>query len=204
MGEQDQRILTIGYSTRSLSSFVTLLRRHGVTAVADVRSHPYSRAPDFNRESLSAALRAEGIEYVFLGRELGARRSEEEAYANGRALYERVADLPAFRAGLDRLRKGAEEYTVALMCAEKDPVDCHRAVLICRHLRAWGFHIEHIIADGDLEAHEDTEKRLVQLTDNSANLFDHATPGAARVERAYEARGRKIAYRQAQEERSHG
>lgn len=194
MNNKDRRIFTIGYAAHSLDGLIALLQQYGVTGVADVRSHPYSRVPEFGREALSAALRANGIEYVFLGRELGARRDEKEAYVRGQAVYERVAELPAFRTGLDRLREGAEKYTISLMCAEKDPIDCHRGVLICRHLRGCGFRIHHILADGGLEEHEATEKRLVELTNNSANLFDHTMPSAERVERAYEARGKKIAY----------
>jgi hypothetical protein len=82
------------------------------------------------------------------------------------------------------------------MCAETDPIECHRTVLICRHLWKLGFSIQHILADGSLEEHERTEKRLVEQTGLMATLFDHSLPFAERVERAYEARGKEIAYRQ--------
>ena len=200
MDTTGRNIFTVGYATHSLAEFIGLLQRHGVTAVADVRSQPYSRVPEFNRESLKVALRSSGIEYVFLGRELGARREEREAYeTGGRASYERIAGLPAFREGIERLEQGATRDTIALMCAEKNPVDCHRTVLVCRHLRRLGFNIQHILADGTVEQHDTTEQRLVEITNNTACLFDHAMPPAERIERAYDARGKEIAYRRSPE-----
>lgn len=199
MPGQSATIYTIGHSAHELDYFIGLLKGHSVTAVADVRSQPYSRTAHFNREALKAALKAEGIDYVFLGRELGARREEKECYVDGQAVYERVAELPLFRQGLDRLARGAREYTIALMCAEKEPLDCHRTVLICRHLRAMGFRVCHILADGRLEEHPETERRLVQATDNSPDLFDYTMPTPERIERAYETRGKEIAYRQQRE-----
>lgn len=196
MNDQGLHVFTIGYATHTLEEFVSILKRHGVTAVADVRSQPYSRVLEFGREALTAALKARGIEYVFLGRELGARRDEKNCYVNGQAVYERVAELPVFQEGLTRLARDAAKYNIAVMCAEKDPIDCHRTVLICRHLRKLGFSIQHILADGSLEEHERTEKRLVEQMGLMATLFDHSLPFAERVERAYEGRGTEIAYRQ--------
>jgi len=188
-------IYTIGHSTHELEPFIGLLKRHEVTAVADVRSQPLSRLPHFNREQLSAALKAQGIEYVFLGRELGARREERDCYEGGQALYERIASLPAFREGLARLERGADEHIIAIMCAEKEPLDCHRTILVCRHLRGNSLRIRHILADGTLEAHEHTEERLVKLTGVEASLFEPNVTRQELIERAYDARGHEIAYR---------
>ena len=191
----DRNIFTIGHSTHEIEAFLALLTRHGVTAVGDVRSQPFSRIPHFNRDALAAALRRHGIKYVPLGRELGARRDEPECYVNGQAVYERVAMLPLFREGIDRLIKGADQYNIALMCAEKEPLDCHRTVLVCRHLRPHGFHIRHILADGGLEEHADAEKRLMRLMGITADLFRPDVTEADLIEQAYEARGKQIAYR---------
>lgn len=192
---QGQAIFTVGHSVHELETFLSLLIRHGVTAVADVRSQPFSRIPHFNRDVLAAALRQRGIKYVPLGRELGARRDEMECYVAGQAVYERVALLPLFREGIERLVKGSEQFTIALMCAEKEPLDCHRTVLVCRHLRRHGLHIQHILADGGLEEHADTEKRMVRLMGITPVLFQPDVNEADLIEQAYEARGRQIAYR---------
>jgi uncharacterized protein (DUF488 family) len=200
MASEKPVILTIGCSTHSLEDFMALLGRHAVTAVADVRSQPYGRLEHFNRENLAADLKAAGIEYVFLGRELGARREEQECYEDGVALYERIAGLPAFHDGLLRLCRGAEKYRLAIMCAEKEPLDCHRTILVCRHLRAFGAQITHILADGSLEEHAVTEKRLVRQMGVTRTLFEPDLTDDELVERAYDERAQEIAYHADREE----
>src|ERR1700681_414277 len=97
-------ILTIGHSTLQFDKFVALLHRHGVTAVADVRSAPYSRfSPAFNREALQASLRENGIGYVFLGEQLGGRPKDPTCYENNRVRYGKMSQTALFHAGLDRL-----------------------------------------------------------------------------------------------------
>ena len=135
MTEQDRVIYTVGHSNHPFEVFVGLLKKHGVTAVGDVRSSPYSRTRHFGKEELSAALKREGIVYVFLGKDLGARREEPEAYEENHVDFQRVAELPAFREGLDRLLRGMAAYRIALLCAEKEPLDCHRTILICKELK---------------------------------------------------------------------
>lgn len=191
----ERLIYTVGHSTHPLEEFLGLLKRHGITAIADVRSHPYSRIEHFGKDALAAALKAECIEYVFLGRELGARRDERECYEGDQAVYERIASLPAFRDGLVRLERGAEKHVIAIMCAEKEPLDCHRTILVCRHLRGGGLRIRHILADGTVEEHKQTEQRLVKLMGVETSLFEQNGTGQELIERAYEARGREIAFR---------
>ena len=159
-----QPVFTIGHSNLEIGKFVALLKQNGVQAVADVRSSPYSQYnPQFNREVLQKALQEHGITYVFLGQELGARRSERECYLGGRADYELISQTPAFKRGIERLTQGAAKMRVALMCAEKDPVDCHRCILVSPHLRRQGLQVLHILTDGTVEDHVQTEKRLLQL-----------------------------------------
>ena len=197
-------LYTIGHSNHSIEHFIDLLQRHRVEVVADVRSVPVSsRHPQFNRDALKASLAGAGIRYLFLGKELGARRTEREAYEGNVASYDRIASLPAFREGLDRVIKGAESYCVALMCAEKDPLDCHRTLLVCRYLReALPGPIQHILADGSLESHEQAERRLVADTGMSADQVEmFSDQSEPTLQRAYRKRSLKIAY---QEETSGG
>jgi uncharacterized protein (DUF488 family) len=186
-------LYTIGHSNHDLAKFLELLRRHEIAAIADVRSHPYSRYnPQFNRESLEPALARGRLEYVFLGEELGARRSEPECYAGDAVRYDLVAESALFRAGLDRLRRGMANYRVALMCAEKDPLTCHRTILICRHLRADVAEIRHILEDGSSETNEAAERRLLALLKlPPRDLFRGE---AEMIEQAYDLQGEKIAY----------
>lgn len=186
-------IFTVGYSTHEWPEFLALLRAAGVTVVADVRSHPAARLPQYRQEILAPALRAEGIAYVFLGKELGARREEPECYLDGRADYERIAHLPAFREGIARLERGAAEHAIALLCAEKEPLDCHRGVLISRLLSREGWRVRHLLADGSIEEHAETERRLIEWMGVDP-LLDAGSDRAALLERAYFERGLEVAY----------
>lgn len=158
------KLFTVGHSNHSIEVFVALLHKHEVTALVDVRSHPYSRyLPHFNQTPLKTAILNVGIQYVFLGRELGARPNDPMCYVDGKALYEKIAATELFSQGIQRLLKGAKAYTIALMCAEKDPITCHRAILVCQHLRYLKLDINHILSNGDLETHYYLEERLLKL-----------------------------------------
>jgi uncharacterized protein (DUF488 family) len=157
-------VFTIGHSNHPINAFVILLQQHGVTALADVRSAPYSRfAPQFNREALERSLKAHSIKYVFLGRELGARPDDRSCYENGRVQYERLARTDLFRSGLERVIRGASHYRIALMCAEKEPLECHRTLLVARALDELGVAVGHVLADGRLELHDDAMLRLLDM-----------------------------------------
>jgi uncharacterized protein (DUF488 family) len=158
-------VLTIGHSTHPIETFISLLRTHEVNAVADVRSSPFSRFnPQFNREILEAALKTHGIRYVFLGQELGARSSEPSCYQDGRVQYARLAQTRQFHRGLERVIQGSANYKIALMCAEKEPLECHRTLLVARALAERSIPILHIHADGHLETHEHAMDRLLDIT----------------------------------------
>jgi len=153
-------IYTIGHSVHSLEGFLTLLKGHEIDYLCDVRSHPYSRNPQFNRENLARDLKAAGIGYLFLGAELGARTTDPSCYDRGKVRYEKLARTAPFRQGIARLIGEAAQHRVALMCAEKDPLECHRTILIAPHIIASGFDVQHIHADGSLESHTDSLTRL--------------------------------------------
>jgi uncharacterized protein (DUF488 family) len=190
-------LFTIGHSTQSWEQFLDHLARHHIDAVGDVRSSPYSaRLPQFNREILERALKLASIHYVFLGDELGARRSERECYVDSSARYDRIARTPAFHSGLERVRKGVTGFRLALMCAEKDPLECHRTILVCRELRN-EFDIRHILDDGNLENQVQAEARL--LAEERVPSEDFFISREELIARAYDRRGEKIAYRESGE-----
>ncbi len=162
MKENDSTVFTIGHSNHSLEAFTGLLVRHRVTALADVRSAPHSRFnPHFNREPLAAALKARGIEYVYLGRELGGRSNDPDSYQAGRIRYDRLVRTDRFKDGLDRIVRGAAKHRIALVCAEKEPLDCHRTLLVGRALDGRGVNVMHILPDGRLESHAASMERLL-------------------------------------------
>jgi uncharacterized protein (DUF488 family) len=186
-------ILTIGHSNHSFDAFVALLRGHGVTLCADVRSSPLSRRhPHFGREPLREALARLEIGYVFLGRELGGRPSDPACYEQGQVRYRRVARTAPFQSGLERLVEAAASQRVAVMCAERDPLACHRTLLVGRELAARGIAVSHIHADGRLEPHDDAMTRLLaELHLDEAELF---RTREERIEEACAAQERKMAY----------
>lgn len=189
-----RELFTIGHSNHSWERFLELLRLHRIDALGDVRSSPYSaRLPQFNRELIERGLHGTGIRYVFLGEELGARRSERECYVDGVARYDLIALAPAFLAGLERVKKGIQRFRLALMCAEKDPLECHRTILVCRHLRQTA-QISHILADATLESHADAEARL--MSEEHIPTDDFFTPRDQLLARAYDHRGTRIAFQE--------
>ena len=162
MSAKETLVLTVGHSNHPLETFVLLLQQHDVTTLADVRSMPYSRFnPQFNRKSLGAALQAQGIAYRFMGHALGGRPEDRSCYEDGRVRYDRLARTSLYREGIDQVVETAGVERLALMCAEKEPLDCHRTLLVGRSLAARGVAVTHILADGTLEPHDDTMDRLL-------------------------------------------
>src|ERR1700736_6296885 len=187
-------IYTIGHSNHPIERFLGLLEPHGITAVADVRSTPYSRFnPQFRREKLQAALAGVGIQYVFLGQELGARSQDPACYdAEGRVSYAKLARTELFRNGLQRLITGMADHRISLMCAEREPLECHRTILVARELVREGVAVTHILGDGSLETQEHAMQRLaasLKLTDT-----DLSSNPADLVEQAYDLQAARIAY----------
>jgi uncharacterized protein (DUF488 family) len=146
-------LLTVGHSNHSFEHLLELLYLHDVQGVADVRSWPASRyAPWFDREPISEALQSAGVQYVFMGRELGGRPEDEQLYdAAGHVRYDGVAASDAFAAGLEKLKRGTAGLRIAAMCAEENPEHCHRRLLLARVLFEAGTAVLHIRGDGRIE-----------------------------------------------------
>jgi uncharacterized protein (DUF488 family) len=188
-------LFTIGYSGRSIDDFIDLLKQHKITALCDVRTTPYSaRNQQFNQEPLKKALKSHNIEYVFLGAELGARPRDLSCYVKGKAVYQKIANSTLFRNGLERIKLGMQKnYALALMCAEKDPIKCHRSILVCRNIRDWQIEIRHIIDHETTETQIDLEKRLIAQLKLYPDMFKDTDPNDL-IKRAYENQGERIAY----------
>jgi uncharacterized protein (DUF488 family) len=184
-------LFTIGHSNLAADRFVDLLKSAGVTAIADVRSVPFSRwCPWFSRPALAERLARDGIAYLPLGDMLGGRPRDPHLYRDGVADYEAMAMTREFRAGLAQVREAMARQRVCLMCAEREPLECHRCLLVTRALAEQGVTPGHILSDGTIEPHAATEQRLLALTGGGEDLFrDHAT----RLAEAYRRRARAIA-----------
>lgn len=174
MNNEKSQIFTVGHSSHSIEEFVALLQQHSITALVDVRSAPFSRfSPQFNKENLEQEIKTHGIKYVFLGRELGARPKDQSCYENGQVQYERLKDTALFKEGIERVIQGSKQYTIALMCSEKNPLQCHRFLLVARALVKLDIPVAHILATGALELHEITMARLPDPAGSAQDdLFD--------------------------------
>lgn len=182
-------IFMIDHSNHSIAQFVRLLSQHAIDVVCDVRSVPYCKAhPQFHREELGFSLRKYGIQYVFLGAALGARTKDPNCIVDGRVSYEEVVKSESFARGMAQVQAIAASRRMALMCAERDHLDCHRTILVSRCLAASGYSIQHILDTGALESHRDALARLVERLNIAPNLFNSGEELAVDVYRRQEER----------------
>lgn len=186
-------LFTIGHSNLPADHFLARLREHGITAVADVRSVPFSRRyPWFSGRILAERLQSQGIAYVAMGDSLGGRPADPALYCDGVADYQAMAETDEFRAGLGRVMADMRKRRLCLMCAEREPLDCHRCLLIGRALARQGCSVGHILGNGTIEPHAATEERLLATAGGSPDLFGNRD---LRLADAYRRRTRKVAAR---------
>jgi uncharacterized protein (DUF488 family) len=187
-------LFSIGHSNIPADRFIAMQRDAGVNVIADVRSTPFSRfCPWFSAKNLAPLLAKAGIGYSSYGAELGGRPNDPALYRDGIADFEAMARQADFQAGLDRLVAEAARSRLCMMCSEREPLECHRCLLIARALAARGLNVGHILQDGSIEPHAATEQRLLALEGNEENLF--VTGHGERLAAAYRRRTRAVAYR---------
>ena len=186
-------VLTIGHSNHPIGRFTSLLQGAGATTIVDVRSTPASRRyPWFSARGLREYLKQVHIAYLSMGDALGGRPRDTSLFRDGVADYEAMAATDAFRAGIDEVVAMAPRVRACLMCAEREPLDCHRCLLVAPALAARGLRIGHVTPDGNIVPHEAIEDRLLaQFGDD--DLF--AGGRDARLAEAYRRRARAVAYR---------
>jgi uncharacterized protein (DUF488 family) len=192
-GPLDKHLLTIGHSNLPLDGFMAALKAHNVTAIVDVRSVPFSRRfPWFSSRTLSERLQSKGVAYVMMGETLGGRPANPALYRDDIADYEAMAATTDFHASIDRVIAYATRHRLCLMCSEREPLDCHRCLLVGRALAARGCAVGHILGDGSVEPHAATEERLMAGVRSGDDLFSDRP---ARLADAYRKRARRIAAR---------
>lgn len=190
-------LFSIGHSNISAERFVAMLQAAGVNAIADVRSVPVSRfCPWFSAKAFAPFLAQQGIAYLPFGDTLGGRPAKPELYHDGIADYEAMARQPEFQEGLQRLRGAMVGCRLCLVCAERDPLDCHRCLLVARELAAGGMTVGHILHDGSIASHAVIEQRLLSLDGQDKDTPDLFLTGQQeRLAAAYRRRARTVAYR---------
>jgi uncharacterized protein (DUF488 family) len=187
-------LFSIGHFNLAAERFTAMLRAAGADTVADVRSVPASRfCPWFSAKNLAPLLADNGMAYLGFGDALGGRPRDPSLYCDGIVDYEAMARTPGFKAGLDRLIAEVGRHRLCLMCSERDPLDCHRCLLVARALAARGLTIGHILHDGTIEPHAATDQRLLRLENAEGDLF--AAEQNERIAAAYRRRARAVAFR---------
>ena len=152
-------VLTIGHSTRSIESFIEMLRAHGVKRLVDVRTMPRSRTnPQFNRESLTESLEEAGIGYTHVAELGGLRHARKDSLNTGwrNASFRGYADYmqtPEFEAAITGLIEAAKREQVTIMCAEAVPWRCHRS-LVADALNVRGVPVIEILSESNYRTHK--------------------------------------------------
>lgn len=202
-------VYTIGHSRHETDHFLELLRLHGVDVVLDVRSSPYStRYPQFNREIITLSLRDVKLGYMYMGEYFGARQPDGDYYtSDGWLQYRSFVKSHIFKEGINRLDElFVSGRTPALMCAEKDPFNCHRAIMIGHALAKQGYDVRHILEDGTLQSQQELDERLLDKyfpKRGEASIFDilDGLPDPeTMLDEAYDLRNEAIAWRREQSE----
>jgi len=170
--EMVNELFTIGYAAYTKESLLDILKTHRITALADVRARPYSSfKPEFSQDLLKSYLQKNDIAYVPIGDQLGIPISNREGCSPTKTLFQVIAESANFKKGLERIENGLQRHHIVLMCAEKDPLDCHRFLLISRHLPA-RIRIKHILGNGKIEDNNQTIERLLRMSElDQPDLF---------------------------------
>jgi uncharacterized protein (DUF488 family) len=187
------KIYTIGHSNHEIETFINLLKTAKIDMIVDVRSAPFSKMyPHFNRDTLESVLKDNKIGYLFLGDLIGGRSRNRSDYENGQVVYSRLASKDDYQATIKRVLDGSAKFQIALMCSEKEPLDCHRTLLVSQSLSDLGVEVAHIHADGKIESQSDVLNRLLRNYNLDApDLFGVETD---RLQEALLKQEKKIAY----------
>lgn len=188
-------IYTIGHSNHEVGKFVQILHNRSIQLLADVRSIPYSkRYPQFNKGTLKNALINAGIKYLFFGKELGARPKDRKYYIDGKVSFKELRSSSLFKEGISRLLNEAIKYNTVIMCSEKEPINCHRAILISRALTEEGVPVKHILSETETLDHLEMEEDLLKKFKIQETLFDTKSSKKSNLNEAYKRQEEMISH----------
>lgn len=193
-------VYTIGYSGFSINAFIDTLKCHGIRLVVDVRSSPYSSFyPDYNMDTLKATLLKNGIYYRNYADEFGARQSNKALYVEGYLDFDLHCQSEAFKKGVSKLIDSlAQGYTFALMCAEKEPIRCHRTIMVSRRFFEKGYAVVHLLPNDKHTTQQDIEQNLLDKffpDRDQATFFNEPQSDQQLIPQAYRLQNAEIGYR---------
>jgi len=196
-------IYTVGHSTHSHEHFLELIKSKDINCVVDVRSVPFSRyANNYNKDVIKAFLNRNHLIYLYMGEELGARQSSPSLYTpEGYLDFEKTSKSKIFLSGIKRIMDGLEKkYSITLMCTEKDPIECHRAILVAKELIKNGCTVIHIMDNGQTQTQDQLEQRMLDHyfpNWGQQSLFEEVESNLSRDElilKAYQLKNKEIGY----------
>ncbi|MFA7657904.1 MAG: DUF488 domain-containing protein [Candidatus Gastranaerophilaceae bacterium] len=194
-------VFTIGYAAFHIDDFIDVLKSHKISHLIDVRSNPVSEYfQDYNSFNLEPKLRQHNIIYENFALEFGARQCNKEFFSKGGCVdFEKFTQSEQFKNGLTKIKNGLNAGTnFVLMCAEKDPINCHRSIMIAHAMQKNGIEVLHIMSDKQLQSQSEIDKRLLELyfsDRNQLNLFAQSSDEQELIEQAYKKQNEKIGYR---------
>ena len=201
-------LYTIGHSKHEYSFFESMLKKYDISYLLDVRSVPFSRfAETYNRNNIKSLLAESGITYKQMGKYFGARPQDEALYTSEHFLdFEKVRGSKLFLEGVENVILGLDKgNNVALMCTEKDPLDCHRAIMVSKGFLDAGINVNHILENGLLQTQLELEQRMLKKyypDRDQLTLFNYETgiDESECIRNCYIKRNQEIGYHISEEE----
>lgn len=195
-----REIFTIGYTAFQFEDFITVLKKYNINSIIDVRSSPFSKHhSEYNMDILNTELKKHGFAYRNYKKEFGARQPEIKYYPNGYLNFSLFAKSDIFISGMKKIINASElGYRFVLMCAEKEPVTCHRAIMVAREFYQKGFSIKNILENGKYYTQEDIERQLVDKyypNRDQLTFIDEPLSWDDMVKKSYACQNEKIGYR---------
>ena len=197
-------IYTIGHSNYTMERLIDMLEYYNINCVVDIRGTPYSKYNiQFDKEAIRYTLTNAGFVYIYMGKELAAKRIRKNSYNNeGYSNFEEVIKEEEFKRGVERLKNGCEKgYKIILLGAMQDPIRCHRSILVGRELVKNDFDVKHILDDYSIVTQDDIEEMLLNKYFSNRNqipiedLTGNSLNNEEMINEGYELANREIGYR---------
>lgn len=197
-------IYTIGHSNYTMERLIDMLEYYNINCVVDIRGTPYSKYNiQFDKETIRYTLTNAGFVYIYMGKELAAKRIRKNSYNNeGYSNFEEVIKEEEFKRGVERLKNGCEKgYKIILLGAMQDPIRCHRSILVGRELVKNDFDVKHILDDYSIVTQDDIEEMLLNKYFSNRNqitiegLTGNSLNNEEMINEGYKLANREIGYR---------
>ena len=197
-------IYTIGHSNYTMERLIDMLEYYNINCVEDIRGTPYSKYNiQFDKEAIRYTLTNAGFVYIYMGKELAAKRIRKNSYNNeGYSNFEEVIKEEEFKRGVERLKNGCEKgYKIILLGAMQDPIRCHRSILVGRELVKNDFDVKHILDDYSIVTQDDIEEMLLNKYFSNRNqitiedLTGNSLNNEEMINEGYKLANREIGYR---------